>query len=745
MSRVSQHDLPPQTGELYLKIRAALKIVLSCVFLLLFSARPHGHESAVLMGFSQESGARELQMEQRLKDELSPQKAEEHSRWITSRPHRAGTEGARITAEHIQQRLQEYGIPSEIVRYDAYLPAPVSVSVELVAPVAESLPTTEDPIHEDPFTKDALQHPGWNGYSPSGEATGDVVYVNYGSEDDLRLLQSMGVDLRGKIFLARYFGTGEGRKVRNAEHFGAAGVVLYTDPAEDGYRYGDVYPAGDWRPPGSIMRRSIISLPYEGDPLSPGWASISGAKRLKPEEVALPKIPVLPISYRSAERILNLIKGPVAPYEWQGQLPLPYKIGPGPAKLHIRTEMDNRDRPILNVIGKIVGKSEPEEWVILGNHHDAWIFGAGDPSSGTASLLELARGIGNLSQQGYRPRRTLIFAFWDAEEMLLGGSTEWVEQHADELLQKAVACINMDSSVFNTDRPLSVNAHPVLHQLFRDVSRSIRDPKTGLSLYEAWRDLQNRYRTTPSVDGWGDFFDPNRKLVEPWIFASPNDDAGPFFTYLALPASDMYFGADYGMYHSLYEYFHWMKSIVDPKFEYHIVMAQLQGLVSLRLANAEVVPLDYAEEARYWRQAYQSLVELAHKQPLQLEIALKAIDRWEEEAKGLTADASRVLASQQRTKRSEKKLTELNRRIYLLARDFYRKEGRPDNPYERNMLAGSSYDFEEVSGGTLPGIRFALDKGDVKAAQSEASFYLKAIRRRIANLQSLRREFRGIH
>jgi N-acetylated-alpha-linked acidic dipeptidase len=701
----------------------ALLALIFCVFKSSRSA-----ETILLDGFSKSSSSRELEYENRLKSLLSPKRVEDHLRWLTSRPHRTGTEGARITADYILQRLKEWGISAEIVRYEAYLPAPVSVSVQLIAPIRRTLPTTEKQIPGDPFTKDVAKHPGWNAYSPSGEATGEVVYAAHGSSEAFDTLRSLGVDVRGKIVLMRYFGAGEGTKVKNAEDAGAAGVVLYSDPKEDGYHYGDVYPDGNWRPWDGIMRRSIIRLPYDGDPLSPGFASTPDAKRLKPQQLDLPKIPVLPISYRSAEQILRLMKGPVAPYEWQGDLPLTYKVGPGPAKLRIRTQMDNRDRPMLNVLGKIEGIDSPEEWIIVGNHHDAWIFGAGDPSSGTASLLELAHGLGDLMKEGFKPRRTLILAFWDAEEMLLGGSTEWVEEHAEELLEKGVACINMDSSVFNTDRPLSVSAHPVLHHLFREASKNIQDPRTKLSTFEKWRDLQNQYRNTPGVDGWGEFFDPSKTLTEPYIFESPSDDAAPFYYYLAIPASDMYYGADYGMYHSIYENFHWMKTVVDPTFEYHVVMSELQGIVSLRLANADLVPLDYAEEARYWRKSYNLLKETAetnNKKIANLAEALSLIDRWEAEANGLSNDVRTLLNSDKKVN-----FTEINRSMYMLPRNFYRKSGTAANLYDRNMFVGSS--------GILPGLNSSLEKG--KDTEDESKIYLSALQSRVKNLQKIRQQ-----
>lgn len=664
-----------------------------------------------LDGFSAESAKRQFEIEARLKETILPKRIEEHLQWLTSRPHRTGTEGAKITADYLVQQLKDYGFETELTRYDAYLPAPVSVSIDLTKPVAEKIPTTEDRIEGDPFTESVNDHPGWNGYSPSGEATGQVVYAHYGSAEDFQQLKDLGIDLKGKILLMRYFGTGEGRKVRNAEEAGAAAVVLYSDPAEDGFRYGDVYPKGDWRPPGSIMRRSVVIS--DGDPLSPGWASVAGAKRLKPEEAGLPRIPVLPVSYRSAERILSFVNGPVAPYEWQGALGLTYHVGPGSAEVRLRTEMDNRDRPMWNVIGRLTGSTYPDQWVTLGNHHDAWIFGAGDPSSGTAALLTLAEALGNLAREGIRPKRTLLVTFWDAEEMILGGSTEWVEDHEKELLDKAVACINMDSAVFNTDRPLSVAAHPVLHNLFRDAARNIQDPRSGHTLFEVWRDMQSKFRNVPGVDGWGDYFDPSRELKEPYVFEAPSDDAAPFFNFLALPASDMYYGADYGMYHSIYENFHWMKTVVDPTFEYHKVMALLQGFVGLRLANADLLPLDYATEASYWRMAFRNLEQKAQakkQNPAILHQALTLIDQWETQALRLSQMEKQFLRTHSRVK------PEFNRGLYLVSRDFLRSAPQKDSPRERNLFTGL----------------FDADK--------EIPVYIAALQKRVHSLQALRKQ-----
>jgi N-acetylated-alpha-linked acidic dipeptidase len=687
-------------------------------------------------GFSPDASHRQDEIESLLQEKITPARIEDHLRWLTSRPHRTGTEGARITADYLLERLLEYGFETELVRYDAYLPAPVSVAVEIVEPIGVTIPTTEDRIEGDPFTEHVGEHPGWNGYSASGDVTAQVVYGHHGSVEDFEALEAMGVDFRGKIVLLRYYETGEGRKVANAERYGASAVLLYADPEQDGFPFGEVYPKGNWRPPGAIMRRSVEFLPYAGDPLSPGWASVPGARRLSLEEVKLPGIPVVPISSRSAETILRHLAGPPAPLEWQGALPLTYRIGPGPAKLRVQAQMDHRDRPMWNVIGRLPGETFPDQWIGLGNHHDAWIFGAGDPSSGTAALLELCRSLGELAREGHRPRRTLVVAFWDAEEMLLGGSTEWVEENSEELLEKAVAYINMDSAVFNTERPLSVAAHPVLHRLFRDVARDIKDPRTGKSLFEAWRDLQNQYRRVPGVDGWGEFFDPEPELERPYVFEAPYDDAAPFFNHLALPSSDMYYGPDYGMYHSIYENFHWMKTVVDPDFSYHALMASLQGRVVLRLANAEVPPLDYVTEADYWRMAYRDLERTASSRQQEVpgvDEARRLIEQWDAEARSLETDVGAALST-------GRNVSALAKSYYLASRDFLRPA---DISYfaSRNLFSGDSLD-EDLSGSTLPGIRFALDKGDLEKARQESEVYLAALRKRVESLAAMRRTLR---
>src|SRR2546422_1025531 len=461
---------------------------------------------------------------------------------LTREPHRAGTEGARRVAAYIKQEADRAGFHAEIVPYLFYNSHPGPRSIELTAPLQARLSLVEDRIPGDPFTEHAADHQAFCAYSGSGAVEAEVVYVGQGTVRDFRTLEDNGISLQGRVALMRYFGEWEGRKVLRAQERGAAGAILYADPQEDGFIQGPVYPHGAWRPPGSIMRRTLADTPYEGDPLSPGWAAVPGARRLDPQKVAgLPKIPVLPISYRDAAVILSHLEGPAAPEAMQGGLrrnatgskgrSLPkgtfavpadvglvdaYHLGPGPARIKMSVQMSARTDTIMNVLVRIPGKEEPDSWVILGNHHDAWIYGAG----------------------------------------------------------------------------------PSLHRVFKEVAAAVPGPKEKESLSVTWVRLQNETRGLGSVDAFQIGPDASRPLTEPRIDDEPlGDDQTPFVEFLAIPGSDMYYGADYGMYHSLYEDRHWMTTVVDPEFRLHRVMAEVHGRIALRLAMAPLLPLDPAGAA----------------------------------------------------------------------------------------------------------------------------------------------------
>jgi N-acetylated-alpha-linked acidic dipeptidase len=726
--------------------------------------------------FTRNHAASQRDLEQRLRARISRERMRADLERLASKPHRAGSAAGREIAHFIAAELRGAGLDAETVEYVHYLSSPKSVHAEIVLPDAVPLKLTEDVIAADPFSHDAEQHPGWNAYSASGAVTAQIVYAHHGSRYDFAQLERLGVDLKNRILLMRYFGAGEGEKVLRAQHAGAAAVILYSDPKDDGYVYGDTYPDGPWRPPGSIMRRSILDSP--GDPLSPGWASRPGAKRLSPSKVEeLPHIPVMPISYREAEKILQRLAGPVAPSAWQGGLPLTYHLGPGPVTVRLDVKMKNQDGRIWNAIARIPGRDFPDEWIVLGNHHDAWIYGAGDPSSGTAAFLELGRAFGSLLAEGWRPRRTIVLAAFDAEEITLGGATEWMEDHASELSEKAVAILNMDSAVFNPDRPLSVSASGSIRGLWLDTARAVPDPRQKIPTYDVWLEAQNRFRNVPSVD----LADPaaeNPPLREPLVFSDPiGDDQTVFYLHLALPVSDMYYGADYGVYHSIYENPHWLKTIVDPDFAYHEVMASMLGTAAVRMSEADLLPFDLAAAASDWQTELASLREAfgeraddrakpelldpragnrakpeplddgadkrAEPKPLDEGAGLESLEQlaaqWHEAATDLDAARRDLLFNGAASQIPVEQWRDWNLELRRVERSFYARRGLPGSPWSRNLFSALRFESEAS---TLPGLRWALEDGDRKQFEKQKSAYAKALKNARDLTRSLADELR---
>lgn len=679
---------------------------------------------------------------------------------LTREPHRAGTDGSRRTALYIRQEAEKAGFKPEVIPYLFYGSHPGARSIAMTAPVKKPLSLAEDRIPGDPFTESPAEHLAFCAYSGSGTAEGEVVYAGQGTVAEFQALEERGVSLKGRIALMRYFGEGEGRKVLRAQEKGAVGAILYADPQEDGFVHGPVYPRGGWRPPGSIMRRTLVDTPYEGDPLSPGWAAVPGVRRLDPQKVeGLPKIPVLPISYRDAALILSHLGGPEAPGRMQGGLrrgaggapgepaAVPpdvtlvdaYRLGPGPAKVRLSVEMQPRTDTIRNVLVRIPGKEEPDSWVILGNHHDAWIYGAGDPSSGTAALLEILRAFGRMQNLGWQPRRTLIVAFWDAEEMNLGGSTEWAEDNALALRRKGAAVINMDSAVFNGDRPLYVGASPCLHRLFRETAADVPGPSGNGSLFDEWVRLQNSTRGLGSVDAFEIAGDPEEPLTEPQIDDVPlGDDQTPFVEFLALPGSDMYYGADYGMYHSLYENRHWMTTVVDPQFRLHRMMAELHGRLGLRLAMAPILPLDPDGTAAAWSRAFADLKDRAGERrasPKILRPVERALRRFSEAAEAFSRERDEILTVEDWPLRPiPERLAAVSREVAETEKAFFSETGLPGQPWYRGLWVAPPRPVPGLTEARLPGLRWPLELDQEGTLLHQVSLYTQALDEATAHL-----------
>ena len=566
----------------------------------------------------------------------SPSNAREELRRLTSEAHIAGSPEDYATAIYVRDQMRSFGLESELKEYQVLLPFPRTPSVvELVAPRRERLQVREDIVKEDPSSASKKIVPLYNGYGTSGDITAPLVYVNYGLPNDYEALKKAGVDVKGKIAIARYGNSFRGVKAKVAEDNGAIGLIIYSDPADDGYAQGDVYPKGPWRPDSSAQRGSVQFLfIYPGDPLTPGVPAVPGTPRLKRElALNLPHIPVQPISYGDARRLLQPLRGPLRPKGFQGGLPFPYHVGgTNEVRVHLKTDIEFVTKTIWDVISRIDGVAEKDRWVVLGNHRDAWVFGAVDPNSGTTAMLELGRGLGQLLKSGWKPRRSIILCSWDAEEQGLIGSTEWVEEKASELKEKAVAYLNVDVAVSGPN--FGASSVPSMWKLIRAAAQDVRDPKTGNSIFDAWR---ARVRENlPEAE----LYDANGNETPaptPRIGAlGSGSDYTPFLQHLGVPSLDMGFGGDYGVYHSAYDSFYWMSHFGDPTFQYHVAAAQIWGTIAIRLANAGGLPLDYTDYATQLREFVNETKQLASRHKLSdsfdSKSMLRAIDDFAEEA-----------------------------------------------------------------------------------------------------------------
>src|SRR5688500_16590812 len=480
-----------------------MKTILILALLVALSlASPLALSQNAIDGFSPARAANQRRWEEQFRAVPNPKSAREHLRILTREPHIAGTKEDYDTAVYVRDQLRSYGLSAELKEYDVWLNYPNTPSiVELITSRRQKLNIHEAAVPGDPSSSHPKITPLFNGYAASGDVTAPVVYANYGLPNDYDELKKAGVDVKGKIVIVRYGNSFRGVKAKVAEDNGAIGCIIYSDPEDDGYMQGDVFPKGPWRPAASGQRGSVQYLfDYPGDPLTPGRPSIPGEPRLKPEEATdLTRIPVQPIAYDVARTILSQLKGPVRPRGFQGGLPFAYHVGgTNDVKLRLKTDMDYKIRKIWNVVARIDGNEEKDRWVILGNHRDAWVFGAVDPNSGSTAMLEVGRGYGQLLKQGWKPRRTIIFCSWDAEEYGLVGSTEWAEELAAELKEKAVAYLNLDAAVSGVN--FGASSVPSLWKLMRAATRDVKDPKTGKSVYQQWQDRAGENRPEGDED-----------------------------------------------------------------------------------------------------------------------------------------------------------------------------------------------------------------------------------------------------
>jgi N-acetylated-alpha-linked acidic dipeptidase len=681
--------------------------------------------AGAIPGFAPARVEAEQQLEAKLRGIPDAAHAEANLRHLTAEPHMAGTEASHRVAEWLRDQYRNFGFDAEIVTYSAWFALPRTVELELIAPKHARLASPEPPIQGDKDTYDKRAVLGFNTYSPSGEVTAPVVYVNYGMPDDYRELDTLGVSVEGKIVLARYGHGYRGIKAKLAEEHKARALVLYSDPQDDGYAAGDPYPHGPWRPMGGLQRGSVLYTEiYPGDPLASGAASApdANAKHLALSDAAnLPHIPAMPISAKDAAVILSALSGPPVPRGWQGGLPFTYHVGPGNVVAHMKVVMDFAERPVYDVIAKLRGSND-DEWVILGNHHDAWVFGAADPGSGTASMLEAARALGELVRSGWKPRRTIIMCEWDAEEPGLIGSTAWVEANLAALQAHAVAYINTDVGV--TGPNFSASATPSLKNLVRDATRDVPDPSTGASVYNAW--LVHSTRADRMVT-------PEAPLGA----LGAGSDFCTFFDYAGIPSMDIGFDGDYGVYHSLYDDFSWMKKFGDPTFAYHAALARVLGTLALRLDEADLLPFDYAAYASEIARAAADLASRAANQDAQAAILKPVFDASSQFSASATR-ASQALAAISSQSLDPAKAREINHALAGVEQALLSPDGLAGRPwFKHTVYAPGSYSGYAAE--IMPGVSEALDRGDLPVLQREANSLAAALRRAAGHLDDIAR------
>ncbi len=657
--------------------------------------------------------------------------AGQHLKTLTAEPHLAATPEDYKTAEYVAEKFRAAGLDTEIVPYRVLLNQPKVVRVEAYDANGKLLMTgpTREHVDGDPGQDNPRVVMPFNGSSGSGDITAEVVYANYGRLEDFNQLAARHIDLHGKIVLVRYGTNFRGVKVFIAEQRGAAGVLIYSDPQDDGYYKGDAYPAGPWRPETGVQRGSVQYLfKYSGDPETPGVAStldLPDSARIKDFAGPAgdqPRIISIPISYHDAAPILQALKGPSVPQGWQGALPFSYHLGqvagPGAVKVHLVSDQDYQRRVIWDVIGKIKGAQYPDEWVVAGNHRDAWVYGAVDPSSGTAAMLESVHGVGALIAQGWRPKRTIVFCSWDAEEEGLIGSTEWVEQHAQSL-QRAVAYFNVDVAVSGPN--FSASAVPSLKQFVRDVARSVPSPLGG-TVYQAWKSKQsdtaeNRAAGTEVTAG----------KVRVGDLGSGSDFT-PFFQHAGVPSTDIGSEGPYGVYHSTFDDFAWFTLNADPHFVYLQQMARVLGLETLRMADTDVLPYDYVIYAR----EISAYIDTAKRKAT--DAGLSSLDFTPAQAA-----ANRFATAAQKAHALEVAPTgdpaKLNQVLRQTETAFVSEAGLPDRPWYRHTIFAPG-EYTGYSAVVIPGVSEAIDAHNADLAAAQLTILTQALDRAARTLDT---------
>jgi N-acetylated-alpha-linked acidic dipeptidase len=744
------------------------------------SLAPLGHhviaDEQPLFGYSAASSRTERQWEEKLRGIPSPANLRSYMQLLSAHPHHVGSPYDKDNAEWLASKFKEFGLDTHIEQFDVLFPTPKERLVELVEGGPKFVAKLQEPaLPQDPTSnQQSEQLPTYNAYSIDGDVTASLVYVNYGVPEDYEQLERLGISVKGKIVIARYFHSWRGIKPKVAAEHGAVGCLIYSDPREDGFVQGDTFPNGPYRPLDGVQRGSVADMPtYPGDPLTPGVGATKDAKRLKIEDApTITKIPVLPISYADAQPLLAALTGPVAPENWRGGLGLTYHVGPGPATVHLKVKSNWKTEPIYDVIGKIPGSTFPDEWVIRGNHHDGWVNGAEDPISGQVAIMEEARALGELLKSGWKPKRTIIYCAWDGEEPGLLGSTEFAEQHYDELRAHAVAYINSDS---NGRGYFEVEGSHTLEKFTNDVARDITDPETKLSVWK--RSQLHEIATAKSAEQREEI----RKRADLRIPAlGSGSDYTAFLQHDGVASLNIGFGGEDGggIYHSIYDDFYWYTHFSDTDFVYGRALAQTGGTAVMRLADAELLPFEFGNFADTVQTYLKELKTLSQKfsddirernreieegvfhatndpkHPLvappveivpphlnfaPLENAVDVLNRSAAEYRKAFDQANTnggaALASAS--------LAEVNKMLISSERKLTNAEGLPNRPWFKHQLYAPGY-YTGYAVKTMPAIREAIDQKQWKQADEAIVVVARVLQEEAALIASAAQKLAGV-
>lgn len=694
-------DLPTAAGVERTERSGWRGRVVGCVAILAsLAVEARALSAQEIVGYGARTAVAQRALERSVARRPDAARATAHSRALSARSHIAGTPAQAITRDYVLDRMREWGLETETREYQVWMPHSTEVRVWRVSPDTLELVLAEGPIPGDSVTMESGQIVMANGYSGAGDISAEVVYVNYGLIEDYARLDSLGVSVRGKVAIARYGRSFRGIKAREAERNGAAALILYSDPAEDGYVRGDAYPDGPMRPRTGVQRGSVMN--GTGDPTTPGWASVRDARRLPLDSTTVPRIPVIPLSWSNAAELLRDVRGAAIPQAWQGGLPFRYHVGPGPVQARVVVRLDTAGaavKSIWNTLGTIRGTTYPDQLVVLGAHRDSWGPGAVDDVSGTVSVLEAARAIAEEVRAGRRPKRTIMFATWDAEEWGLIGSTEYVEQDAARLTSGGVAYLNQDVAVGGAI--FGGGGSPSLRAVLRDVVKGIDDPAGRGTIYAAWRTAAGVADTAQPAMG-----DPG----------GGSDFAG-FYNHLGIPHLDWGFGGPGGVYHSAYDTFEWMSRFGDPGFRRHAAAARIGATLALRLANADVLPYDYAEFARTIKGHVPALERSATARgwTMSVDTLARAIDAMERAAVELARARDAALAQSSVDRRATERA---NSALLRVERALTRPEGLRTRPWYRGLIYAADED-NGYSTMVLPSVNEAIRGGDQALAGRE--------------------------